>query len=514
MTLPERRTDSRSPSSAWGYVGAALACALTAGAVFPVHERIELPNIVMLFVMTVVLVAVKAGRGPAVMASVVSVAFFDFLFVPPRFSLAVTDAQYLLTFVVMLAVSLIVGHLTAGLRTQAREADRREQATRALYDLARKLAGALSIEQVDEAVKRFLEDQWCARSWLLLAADGDRLVLAGERREALHALDFQTARIVCSTQKPVASSALDEMDRCRHFLPLTGATRNRGALVVSIAGPQDGRAPLLEAVASLVSTAVERLHFVEVAHAAQVDALSERLRSSILSALSHDVRTPLTALYGMADSLILFQPPLPAEARETARAIREQAMRVNGMVGNLLDMARLQSGRVSLRREWQPLEEVVGASLKLLGPTLSGRKVLISGLAAQPLLQFDAVLMERVLCNLFENADKYSPPGTPIALEARTGPDEVELRVCSSGGGFPPDKLDKVFGLFERGQPESPVAGMGVGLAICQSIVAAHGGTIRAFNLPGGGACVAFTLPRGCPPSIEAEALTQEGEAP
>ena len=130
MTLPERRIDSRSPSSAWGYVGAALACALTAGAVFPVHERIELPNIVMLFVMTVVLVAVKAGGGPAVMASLVSVVLFDFLFVPPRFSLAVSHAQYLVTFAVMLAVSLLVGHLTAGLRAQAK---------RLAYDLFRLL---------------------------------------------------------------------------------------------------------------------------------------------------------------------------------------------------------------------------------------------------------------------------------------------------------------------------------------------------------------------------------------
>ncbi len=514
MALPRLLIDSRPHPSGWRYARAVLACGLTAALAFPFHQSLDLPNTVMLFVMTVVLVAVKAGRGPAVLAAVVSVALFDFLFVPPRFSFAVTDGQYLLTFAVMLAVSLIVGQLTAGLRSQAHEADRREQITRALYDLARKLAGAMTVGQVDDALRHFLDAQCGARSSLLIAAGDTGPTLAGTPGVALDRLDWQTVGMVCASQQAVMSSALDEAGLCRHFLPLTGATRNRGALVVSVAEALGEMRPLLEAVAALVSTAVERLHFVEVAHAAQVDAMSERLRSSILSALSHDVRTPLTALYGMADALATARPPLPAEAQETAAAIRDQALRLNGMVGNLLDMARLQSGRVQLRREWQPVEEVVGASLKLLGPALADHPVRIAGLDALPLLEFDAVLIERVFCNLFENAAKYAPPGTPIVLEAEAGPEAVELRVRSGGEGFAAERLDKVFDLFERGRPESAVAGMGVGLAICQSIVAAHGGTIRAFNPPGGGACVAFTLPRGCPPAIESESLPPEGGTP
>lgn len=514
MALPGRLVEARPDPPGWAYAGAVLACALTAAIAFPFQQWFDLPNIVMLFVMTVVLVAVKAGRRPAVLAAVVGVALFDFLFVPPRFSFAVTDAQYLLTFAVMLAVSLTVGQLTAGLRAQAHEADRRERVVKALYELARQLAGAMSVGQVDEALRRFLEDQAGARCWLLLAADGERLVPAGTRPVALGHLDLQTARVVCNGRTPVMSSALDEPGFCRHFLPLNGATRNRGALVVSVAGSPGDDQPLLEAVASLVSIAVERLHFDEAAHGAQLEAMSERLRSSILSALSHDLRTPLAAVYGMADSLVLSRPPLPPEAVETALAIRDQVLRVNDMVAKLLDMARLSSGRVSLRREWQPVEEVVGASLKLLGPALAGHRIGISGLDALPLLEFDAVLIERVLCNLFENAAKYSPPGGPITLEAAAGPAEVELRVCNAGEGFPPERLDKVFEAFERGRPEGTVTGMGLGLALCRAIVEAHGGTIRASNPPGGGACVAFTLPRGCPPSIEAEVLPADGELP
>ena len=222
--------------------------------------------------------------------------------------------------------------------------------------------------------------------------------------------------------------------------------------------------PLLEALASLVSTAVERLHFVEVAHGAQLEAMSERLRNSILSALSHDVRTPLTALYGMADSLAMSRASLPAEAADTALAIRDQALRVSDMVGKLLDMARLRSGAC------QPAAGVGSPPRRWLAPAsscwgraLAGHPIAITGLDVLPLLEFDAVLIERVLCNLFENAAKYSPPGSPITLEALARPAEVELRVCNAGEGFPPDRLDRVFDAFERGRPEGRVGGMGLG---------------------------------------------------
>jgi two-component system sensor histidine kinase KdpD len=196
-------------------------------------------------------------------------------------------------------------------------------------------------------------------------------------------------------------------------------------------------------------------------------------------------------------------------------AIREQAMRVNGMVGNLLDMARLQSGHVSLRREWQPLEEVVGASLKLLGPTLADRKVIISGLDAQPLLQFDAVLMERVLCNLLENAAKYTPPGTGIRIAGEVADAEVRLVVEDDGPGVPRGQELSIFQKFTRGERESATAGVGLGLAVCEAIVQAHGGRIwvesagvaRAGGTQGTGTGARFVvaLPRGNPPAIEPE---------
>jgi len=228
----------------------------------------------------------------------------------------------------------------------------------------------------------------------------------------------------------------------------------------------------------------------------------ERLRSTILSALSHDIRTPLTVLYGMSDALA--QQALPSDVRDTVQAMREQTLRLNSMVSNLLDMAKLRAGDLRLNAEWQPLEEVVGASIKLLGTALARHPVQVALPQDLPLLKFDAILMERVLCNLLENAVKYAPSGSAIHISASTDAEQATISVCNSGSRFPSGKLDKMFELFERGDAESNIPGIGLGLAICRSIVNAHGGTIRASS-DADSACVTFTLPLGVPPLIEAE---------
>lgn len=510
MPILQLITESAKPASGRGYGLALAICVATAAIVLPFHGMLDLANIVMLFLLAVVLVAVKAGGGPAVFASVVGVGLFDFFFIPPRFSLAVSHVQYLVMFAVMLAVSLIVGQLTAGSRAQAAEAARRERTAQALYELAHRLAGAMTIDQVNEAVVGFLRANFDAECALLLAGEQEELLSPASETAHLAQPERVMARTATEAGRPLVFGEGEIPER--YFLPLAGATRSHGVLIVRVSPSAEPIQPLLEAVSALVGTAVERLHFVEVAQAAQVEAVAERLRSSILSALSHDIRTPLTALFGLADSLALFRPPLPEPAREMAGAIRDQVLRVNDMVGKLLDMARLQAGPVKLRREWQPVEEVVGASLLLLESALADHPVEVRGLDNLPLLAFDAVLLERVFCNLFENAAKYSPPGTPIRLEAEAGPEVVTLRVSSDGPGFPSDKLASVFNLFERGHAETPTAGMGIGLAICRAIIEAHGGAIAASNPPGGGACVTFTLPRGTPPTIDAEATCVEGE--
>lgn len=501
-----RRTSARPAATLRAYLLALASCGLTALAATPLRDWLDLANMAMLFLLTVALVAVRLGRGPAVLAAFCSVALFDFFFVPPRLTFAVADVQYLVTFAVMLAVALIIGHLTTGLAQQAQAAEARERQTRSLYELAKSLAGAMTLAQVREACANFLAENLHAEAALLLPDDKGELRAVADQPMTLAA--GYSARTVYDSGEAGEGGHLAGGEGHSLFLPLKGSTRMRGVLVVSVARGEaevlHEQRPLLLAVASLAAIAIERLHFVEVAQATQLQINSERLRSSILSALSHDVRTPLTVMYGLADTLA---QSAPEPARETAATIRDQALRLNNMVGNLLDMARLQAGEVRLRREWQPLEEVIGASIKLLEPVLGSHAVKVSLPQDLPLLEFDAVLMERVFCNLLENAAKYSPEGAAIEVRAQLQDSMVETTVCNQGQGFPPDKIDRVFELFERGTVESAIPGFGVGLAICRAIVEAHGGSIRAFNPGSGGACVSFTLPRGTPPQIEIESV-------
>ncbi len=507
-----------SGSSVKHYVFAVMACGLMTLAATPLREQLELANTVMLFLLTVALIAARLGKGPAILAAFLNVALFDLFFVPPRLSFAVSDGKYLVTFAVMLAVALIIGQLTTGLRRQAEEAGRREQQTRALYELAVELAGALSLEHVVEATRYFFRHQ-LGNEPVLLFPDAEGVLVAWPPGgvQAL-IVEPHVARTVHDSGEPAAFGGLGSGNDQPWYFPLRGSTRSRGVLAVA-AGSKRGALgkdhyPLLETVSALVATAVERLHFVEVAHVSQMQMVSERLRSSILSALAHDIRTPLTALFGTADSLVLTRPPLPETVRETVEALRDQAFRLSGLVSNLLDMARLQAGKVTLRKEWQPLEEVVGASIKLLGPALVDHPVKVSLPADLPLLEFDAVLMERVFCNLLENAAKYSPPGSAIEIGACSTGDLVEVSILDRGKGFPEDKLEGVFELFERGTAESTIPGVGLGLAICRAILDAHGGRIRAANQSGGGGCVTFSLVRGNPPSIPEEGTSVEPDRP
>jgi len=507
-------------SSSWidppkrNYGWAVLVCVLTTVIAAPLREVLDLTNIVVLFLLIVLLVAARFGRGPAVLAAFLSVALFDVFFVPPRFSFTVNDAQYLVTFAVMLVVALVTGQLTAGLRRQAVVASLREQRTQALYEMARGLAGAPTVKQVTDIVRQLVHDGF-GLDVVLLLPDATGELKPTSETEKPPQVDRQFVYMAFDQGEPLEDSFSGYGYGAGYF-PLKAPMRIRGVIVFVPDKPNPGAMqemkPLLATVASLVAIAVERLHYVEVAHNTQMQIVSERLRSSILSALSHDLRTPLTALVGLADSLALTRPPLPAVALETAEVIHEQAVRLSNLVGNLLDMARLHAGQVRLRKEWQVLEEVIGASIQLLGVSLANHPIRVSLAKDIPLLEYDAVLIERVFCNLLENAAKYATPGSSIDIAARVRGGNVEVSVCDQGPGFPPDKQSAMFDMFARGVPESATPGVGLGLAICRAIIEAHDGTISASNRPEGGACVTFTLPMGVPPAIEEEVEGGDGK--
>ncbi|MDM0035190.1 DUF4118 domain-containing protein [Variovorax sp. J22P271] len=492
---------ARWPGYAWTVlVGAAITLLAT-----PLANVLELTNIVMLFLLGVVGVAVRFGRGPAALSALLNVAAFDFFFVSPRLSLAVSDVQYLVTFGVMLVVGLLVGQLTAGLRFAAGVSTSRERRARSLFELTRELSAALESAQVVTLGAAAVQGHFGGRAVVLVTDAGDRLTMP---EPAPTGFDASVADWSFRHGQPAGLGTATLAAQPWHYVPLQAPMRVRGVLALAPAQPRwlliPEQAQQLDTLARQIAIALERVHYVEVAQQAVVEIESERLRNALLGAISHDVRTPLTALIALAESLQTL--PEGAEARQAAaRAIVAQAHQLHALVSNLLDMARLESGiaggAVNLRRDWQSVEEVVGSAIRSARPALGDLPVQTALPVDLPLVEFDAVLIERVLVNLLENAAKYG--AAPIEVGAQATERALVLRVRDHGAGLPPGLEGReatLFDKFTRGQAESATPGVGLGLAICKAVVNAHGGEIEAANAVGGGAEFTVTLPRRAPP--------------
>ncbi|MCE4555058.1 DUF4118 domain-containing protein [Roseateles cellulosilyticus] len=498
------------PHTLRGYAASLVGVGLTTLLVQLLLEFIAPTNIAMLYLLNVVGVALKFGRAPAGLSALLGVAAFDFFFVEPRWSFAVTDAQYVVTFAVLLFVGLVIGQLAAGLQAQAKAAQERERRVRGLYAMSRDLGAALVPEQVAEIAARFLRAEFGIASAVLAPP-----LVATTGREVLAVLpgagaqpDLGVAQWAFDHGQP-AGQGTDTLPASGCLmLPLTAPMRLRGVLAVESKGRRwlpDER-ELMDTCASLLAISLERIHYIEVAQHSTLQMESERLRNSLLTAISHDLRTPLAALVGLADALKLAPPTLSPAQAEVADAMRRSSLRMSALVSNLLDMARLQSGTVQLNRQWMPLQEVVGTTLASLDEVLAGREVAVDLPNDLPLVQLDAVLIERVLVNLLENATKYTPAGSPIRIGARVAGRHLEIDVTDSGPGFPAGREAQLFDKFERGDRESATPGVGLGLAICKAIVEAHGGQTTAHNVARGGACVRVELPLGQPPASVKEA--------
>jgi two-component system sensor histidine kinase KdpD len=292
------------------------------------------------------------------------------------------------------------------------------------------------------------------------------------------------------------------------IVPLKAPMRVRGVLAIKPhhqmpLGPE--QLQLIDTCASLLAISLERIHYIDVAKTSTVQMESERLRNSLLSAISHDLRTPLASLVGLVDTMGMTNPPPTNQQNEIAQSIKKSALRMSTLVTNLLDMARLEAGVVKINREWQPLEECVGSALAVCVSLLEGRSLHVQLATDLPLLFLDAVLMERVLVNLLENAVKYTPAGTAIWIQAHQEADKVVLTVEDEGAGLPAGREAAIFEKFERGHKEAALPGVGLGLTISRAIVEAHEGTIQAENRPQAGARFIVTLPIGQPPHLPSQ---------
>ena len=491
------------PSYAWA-IASSIVVALIA---LPLLEYFDLANIVMLFLLGTVFVALKLGRGPAALAAFLNVLVFDYFFVPPRFSFAVSDVQYLLTFAVMLAVGLLTGQLTAGMRFEARLSNSRERRAQSLFELTRDLSAALLTSQVTERGESAVTRSFGGAAKVLPIDAHNQLVLPDDTVVPA-GFDASVADWTFRNDQPAGLATATLSAQTWHYYPLRGAMRLRGVLALQPARPRwlliPEQVQLLDTQARQIAIALERVHYVEVAQQALVQMESERLRNTLLAGISHDVRTPLTALLGLAESLQRSMPPLDPGQAATALAMTQQVRQLSALVSNLLDMARLQNGGIKLRSEWQSVQELVGAALRVAAQAIGEQSVVTDVPADLPLVEFDAVLMERVLVNLLENALKYGAP--PICISARVTADQLSLSVRDHGPGLPLDSegsTTELFDKFTRGHSESATPGVGLGLAICKAIVQAHGGHISGANLPGGGAQFEIALPRSEPPPAD-----------
>ncbi len=469
----------------------------------PLARVLELSNIVMLFLLGGVGVAMRFGRGPSALAAFLNVAAFDYFFVPPRLSFAVSDVQYVLTFAIMLGVGLLVGQLTAGLRFAAGVSTSRERRARSLFELTRELSAALESTQVITLGAAAVQGHFGGHALVLVTDAADQLVLP---KDPPQGFDAQVADWAFRHGQPAGLATATLAAQPWHYVPLQAPMRIRGVLALSPSQPRwlliPEQAQQLDTLARQIAIALERVHYVEVAQQAVVEMESERLRNALLGAISHDVRTPLTALTRWPNRCRRCRPkntptrPAPSSRRRTS------CMRWST---TMLDMARLESGiaggAVNLRRDWQSVEEVVGSSIRAARTSLGETVVQTALDPGLPLVEFDAVLIERVLVNLLENATKYGAP--PIVVGARAEPGTLVLTVRDHGPGLPAALLgheQKLFDKFTRGEAESATPGVGLGLAICRAVVSAHGGEISAANARDGGAEFTVTLPRREPP--------------
>lgn len=459
-------------------------------------------NLVMLYLLGVILVASRAHRGPAILASFLSVVAFDFCFVPPRYSFAVSDTQYIFTFGVMLAVALIISTLTVRVRMSAAAARVREQRITALHALSRELASTRGSKGLlEKAVAQIAETFDCQVVALMPDPRGKLVIRAGRESDfAINQKEQGVAQWVFDLGQ-IAGLGTETLPSAEAlYVPLLAAQGPVGALGVRPRDPEKLLVPdqlrLLEAFANQTALALERDHFAEESQRQAVEIESERLRGSLLSSVSHDLRTPLTSISGATGTLLEQDGSIDSATRRVLlQTAHEEAERLSRQVSNLLEMTRVESGNLKVTKELQPLEETLGAALRRLDKTLQGRKVEMKLPPDLPMVPVDAVLLEQVLFNLLDNAAKYTPPDTAVDVSAAADDDEVTVEIADRGPGLGDGDEERIFDKFYRGQSPRTQPGTGLGLAICKGIVHAHGGKISARNRDGGGAVFIFTLP-------------------
>jgi two-component system sensor histidine kinase KdpD len=456
----------------------------------------------MVYLLGVVFIATRFGRGPSVLASVLGVGSFDFLFVEPYFSFSVSDSQFLITLAAMLVVGIVISNLMVNVRSQAKVAEHRERRAAMLYAMSKDLAASQSEADIVRTAVRHLHAEFSSRNVILFPNQDGRMVFpqGPGLTESLHAADLSVAQWVFDHNEMAGQGTNTLPGAAAIYFPFHNEEKVLGVLALlpvnlrRVFLPEQQK--LLETFLRLIGQAVARIRFAEQARVTHSQIEAERLRNSLLSAISHDLRTPLATIIGSASTLAEDDGHLQLQDKlDLSRAIVDEAERMSSLVNNILDMARLDAGVLELKKEWHPVEEIIGTALTLLQKPLQGRPVQVKLPPGIPMVYADAVMLEQVIINLLENALRYTPAGSPLEITAEASEQAVSIAVADHGPGIPPGQEERLFEKFYQTRHESAQSGVGLGLAICRAIIKVHGGNIHARNRDEGGAEFIFVLP-------------------
>jgi two-component system sensor histidine kinase KdpD len=473
---------ARSYGVALGAVMAAL------GAAAALRPLAGLENVDLILLMAVVAVAATQGLGPALVAALTSAIAYNFFFIPPTLTFEVADPTNVIALVLFLTIALITGNLAARVRAQAIAARRQAQITEALYDFSRSIADLTTKQALAVTATRRLADL-LSRDALLLLPNAQGLLqveAASNENDWIEGIEFEALRASWTGGEWAERGALRLGPRL--YYPLRAGSGLNGAIGLSREGVREPLSleeeRMFAALAGQIAAALDRVRLAQERDQAKVAAEGERLRTALLSSLSHDLKTPLASITGAVTALRQDPDLYDAAARDDLTVtIQEEAERMTRFVTNLLDMTRLGTGGLVLAREPADVGEVIATALQRTAGVLTQHKVIVQSASDIPLLDLDPVLLEQALVNLLDNAAKYAPPGTLVSVLTGTTQDGVTIRIEDEGAGLPADDLVRIFDPFyraERGDRQR--AGTGLGLTICRGFVEALGGTILASN--------------------------------
>lgn len=499
---PEDESPWKIHSPLHRYLWSSLLVALATLIGYIIGGDIEATNLVMVYLLSVVIAAIYLGRGPAIFASILGVLSFDFLFVHPFYTFTVSDTEYIITFIGLFLVGVVISQLAAQASEQAEAARQREAETAELYDLSRDLASAADLNSILSVLQKHLE-QTFSRTIAVLLPEGNHLIVRGISKgmflnEEEHAVADWVYRHGESAGRHTNTLPAAQL----RYLPLKTSMGVVGVLGVGKPSTTDldlspAQRRLMEAFANQGAQAIERAQLEEQNRQIALLQSTEKLQNTLLNSISHDLRTPLVAITGALTALDESYVEMDEPARNALiENARNEADRLNRLVGNLLNMTRIESGAIKLHCEPGDIQDLIGTALEQLGNRIEQNQVKVDIPANFPLIPMDFTLMVQVIANLLENAVKYSPSGSLIEVTASINGDQTaRIQIADRGVGIPLDDLSRIFDKFYRVQRPENVSGTGLGLSISKGIVEAHNGQIRALNREGGGTILEIELP-------------------